>query len=103
MLDWTFQSRVVDSDGAPLVMYHGTGASLSDGFRPLSFFTQHPEIAQIYACAPTRQVEGAGPNIVPVFLHILNPYVHDDSAGENLSHAVLGRRGSHAQLTSSPP
>lgn len=99
-LDWDWWSRpfIADSNGTPRVMYHGTGATISNGFRELSFFTPHPEIAQIYAYAPTRQVEGGGPNIVPVYLRISAPYVHDDSAGENLSHAVLGRRGSHAQV-----
>lgn len=96
---WFDSSCVVDASGAPLVMFHGTGADVGRHFRPLSFFSQSPEIAQIYALAPTRQVEGSGPNIVPCYLRILNPYMHDDQAtGENLSHAVLGRRGTHLQV-----
>ncbi len=93
----TSAAYVSTANGVPRVMYHGTGAAISDDFQPLSFFTEHPEIAQIYACAPTRQVEGAGPNIVPVFLRVINPYVHDDSV-DNLSHSVLGRRGSHERV-----
>lgn len=97
MSSTTSSAYVSTANGVPRVMYHGTGAAISDDFRPPSFFTERPEIAQIYACAPTRQAEGAGPNIVPVFLRILNPHAHDASV-DNLSHSVLGRRGSLAQV-----
>lgn len=97
--DWFGPSCVVDASGEPRMVFHGTGSDVGPILRPLTFFTANPEIAQIYACAPTRQVDGSGPNIVPSYLRILHPYIHDDQAvGENLSHAVLGRRGSHQQV-----
>lgn len=91
---WFADSAVRDSDGRPLVVFHGTGDDVGNLILETTFWTEHPHIASIYASAPTRQVQGKGPNIVPVYLRILNPYVHDDiGTGENLSHAVLGKRG----------
>ena len=92
---WFGGSKVVDGDGKPLMLFHGTGADTGSEFRPGSFFADRPDVAAIYATAPTRQVDDGAPNISPVYLALHNPYVHDDlGSGENLSHAVLGRRGS---------
>lgn len=96
---WFGASKVVDAQGRPLVVYHGTGADVGAVFRPRTFFTPRADVADVYAFAPTRQTEEGAPNVMPVFLSMINPYVHDDAAtGENLSHAVLGRRGNYAQV-----
>ena len=93
--NWFVGSKAVQPNGAPLILYHGTGADTGDTFLPGTYFTPRPDVAEIYAKAPTRQVEGAGPNVSPVFVSIKNPYIHDDQAvGDNLSHSVLGKRGS---------
>lgn len=92
---WFAGSVVIDAQGHALTLFHGTGADTGNEFWPGSFFTDRPDIADIYAQAPTRQVEGGGPNVVPIHLRLCNPYLHDDiGSGENLSHAVLGRRAS---------
>ncbi len=96
---WFAGSKVVDTSGKPLVVYHGTGADTGNVFLPGTYFTPRTDVADIYAKAPTRQVGGDGPNVTPVFLSLRNPYVHDDqSTGENLSHAVLGRRGNMEEV-----
>lgn len=68
--DWFGDSKVVDADGKPLVVYHGTPNTFSsfdpskareDGF----FFTADPEHAEIYA--------GARGAIMPLYLAIKNP------------------------------
>lgn len=77
---WFSSSKVVDADGAPLVVYHGTQRDVSDfkGRRPRAwaannvwgtFFTRSAGNASIYAN------EGVGSNVMPVFLSLQNPYV----------------------------
>lgn len=96
---WFDGSRAVNPNGSPLLLYHGTGADTGDEFQPGTYFTPRPDVADIYAKAPTRQADGSGPNVSPVFVSIKNPYIHDDQAvGENLSHAVLGKRGTLEQV-----
>lgn len=92
---WFCSSKAVDSKtGEPLVLYHGTGADVGHHFRPGTYFTALPAIADIYARAPTRQTSDAGPNISPVFLSVQRPYVFDDAIiNDNLSHHILGKRG----------
>lgn len=45
---WFGDSKVVDPEGKPLVVYHGTQTPFSS-FRPLSYFTAHPNEAAGYA------------------------------------------------------
>lgn len=45
---WFGQSQVVDADGQPLVVYHGT-KQVFEAFRPLSYFSGHPSEAVSYA------------------------------------------------------
>jgi hypothetical protein len=98
-MEWFAGSKAVQQNGAPLLLYHGTGADTGNEFLPGTYFTPRPDVADIYAKAPTRQVDGSGPNVSPVYVSIKNPYVHDDQAvGENLSRAVLGKRGSMEQV-----
>lgn len=62
---WFGSSKVVDEQGKPIVVYHGTGQSF-DSFKPGSFFTASPDLASGYG-------EGSGQNIVPAYLSIKNP------------------------------
>lgn len=76
---WFGDSKVVDNEGTPLVVYHGTTADVTafsdeffgeghgasdwgDGF----YFTNNPKAANTYA-------EGQGGNVMPVYLSIKNP------------------------------
>lgn len=85
---WFGGSKVVDADGKPLVVYHGTAADVT-AFDPSRigenystdragfFFASHPDEASGFAVGDTR-------NIIPVFLSIQNPLVieagKDDTA-----------------------
>ena len=73
-------SKIVDENGEPLVVYHGTGADietfkasrLGGALGTGIYFTPSPEFAGEYA---TRE----GGNIVPAYLAIRNPLVLDGS------------------------
>lgn len=100
MMDPAFSSwfgdskAVVEATGLPRTFYHGSGADIGQAFRAGTFFTAVPDIAEIYAKAPTRQTDDAGPNISPVFLSVQNPYIFDAAViNDNISHHVLGKRG----------
>ena len=76
---WFAGSRVVDADGKPLVVYHGTEADFSEFSRSKIgsantqtltgsgfFFAKEPKLSDRYA-----QREGA--NVMPVYVSIQNP------------------------------
>lgn len=77
---WFGNSKVVDENGEPLVVYHGTSADFS-AFDPSqtgnstdlgfygsgSYFTNRPSSASGYA-------KGEGGRVMPVYLSIKNPY-----------------------------
>ena len=73
--DWFSQSKVVDEDGAPLVVYHG-GSNSIDAFKPnsdgLIYMTSNPELASDYATV--RRSSGA---VYPVYASLKNPLVVD--------------------------
>lgn len=84
---WFGDSKVVDEEGRPLVVYHGTrsnfqefarvdgGNIYGDGF----YFTTDPRTASDYATGENVNrvtLEGdAGPNVMPVYLRMDNPFV----------------------------
>lgn len=74
---WFGDSKVVDSVGKPLVVYHGTNADF-DSFKPGAYFSPSPEVASDHA--DWRVVEdGRGEaNVRPVYLSLKNPVVMDD-------------------------
>lgn len=94
--EWFGNSKVVDADGKPLVVYHGTareftsfqqdaqgdnfgdyeGAFPRDGF----WFTSEPSNATWYANVSANGLEGervgGGQAVMPVYLSIQNPYTY---------------------------
>jgi hypothetical protein len=71
---WFGDSKVVDENGKPLVVYHGTGADFNT-FKPSYensvagigvYFTTDPSVANMYS-------RGESPNTKPVFLAIRQP------------------------------
>jgi hypothetical protein len=79
---WFGNSKVVDADGRPLIVYHGTNRSFdqfdstksksrtTDAPKWASFFTDSPELAGSYAKRAGRK---GSANVVPVYLSLQNP------------------------------
>lgn len=84
LTEWFAGSRVCHDDGSPLMLFHGTHRPIEGpGFKdtthgpvPLTFFTNDPRVAGVYARAFGRGY-GSGSNVVPVYLSIKNPKVLD--------------------------
>lgn len=71
-------SKVVDANGEPLVVYHGTPNSFSEFDTFPAFFTPDPSAALAYAenqYARDDTKEDVGPNVMPVYLSMRNPLV----------------------------
>lgn len=95
--EWFGDSKVVDENGDPLVVYHGTnkdfkefaestiGNRTDDGFAGRGFyFSSDPDVASSYAG------EGDDANILPAYLKISNPY---DFSGQNFYEVVQSKGG----------
>lgn len=82
-------------------LYHGTGSDISE-FRPNSFFSDDPRIAEMYAKSQHRAVEGSGPNIIPVDVQFENPYFHDENEarkqGKNFSQIIAPTASAKGRL-----
>jgi hypothetical protein len=91
--DWFGDSKVVDAEGRPLVVYHGTTAEFSEfntGKRG-AFFASNPEAAAAY-------VQGdPGAQVMPVYLSIGNPYIgHVGRRGPEIGDVIkAAKRGGH--------
>lgn len=91
-LSWFGDSKVVDADGLPLVVYHGTASDVSEfskqkigsifnsdkaGF----FFSSEPDTASeyaVYASSGGWMNDINGANVMPVFVSIKNPFTLED-------------------------
>ena len=103
---WFGDSKVVNEDGSPMVMYHGTNSNIlkfnknkigknfpetSKGF----YFTNRPRMAGIYSDSMANAVSEwnpkskfskevkTGANIVPVYLSLKNPKIIDITNNDN--------------------
>jgi hypothetical protein len=97
---WFKDSKVVDENGNPLVVYHGTGDFVGDAFdkkkigenhKGFSFgfhFTNSPEEAAIYAGPSTR---ANSPSSMPVYLSIKNPLVFESGKDNSSKYIDLNR------------
>jgi hypothetical protein len=80
---WFGDSKVVDKNGKPLVMYHGTKEDIEDGVFRMekgmigkgAYFTADPDEANEFATNATWNIK---PNIVPAYISIKNPYYVTD-------------------------
>lgn len=106
--DWFGDSKVVDTTGKPLVVYHGTADDFSEfkhghanrkdnGWLGQGFyFTNDPEISNSY----TNLKAGASPNVMPVYLSLRNPYQATIRDKERLMLAERrGDKGAAAEWT----
>ena len=80
---WFGDSKVVDADGKPLVVYRGEhgadgGIDFQSRLASLSFGTR--EVANAYASEPNDSADKAeAPRLYPVYLRIENPLMNDPS------------------------
>jgi len=77
---WFRDSKIIDANGKPLIVYHGTSADFSvfGMGRGAIYFTQEPDIASEYAKHAPSHLDSA-PNVMPAFISIKNPYVIDEN------------------------
>lgn len=71
---WFGDSKVVDADGAPLVVYHGTGRDI-DAHRGIVWGSATPELANEYA--ELRGDQGGAANVQPLYMRIEKPFDAD--------------------------
>lgn len=73
---WFGESKVIDAQGNPLVVYHGTDAAdireFSGGDYP-GWFATSPEMASRYANERRSGQKRGTPNVIPAFLSIKKP------------------------------
>ena len=108
---WFGESKVVDAEGRPRVVYHGTTAPRFDAFVPrgtprkehLAFgfhFAADEELAARYAFDPAvrrKATKGGEPRVIEAWLSIQNPFdatgwVEHDSEGYALLKEIVGRK-----------
>lgn len=102
--DWFGESKVVDGEGRPLVVYHGTPNDIG-AFKPgrhgLIFVSPDAKFAARYAGEEfTVEVLGGAPNVMPLYVKASNPF-----DGANPSHVakvapLLGEPDAEARLSS---
>lgn len=79
---WFKDSKVVDADGKPLVVYHGTVGDFNEfrptrtgEFGPAIYTTDNPKEAFQYAIGSGSRIKGQAPyNIMPLYVSIQNPF-----------------------------
>ena len=97
---WFKNSKVVDENGQPLVVYHGTkqgdfssfdkskiGAQTDYGYRGKGFyFTPQQELAAMYSrdWQKFKQVPNENGRIMPVYLSVQNPYIIKSKNAHNI-------------------
>lgn len=99
---WFGGSKVVDAEGKPLVVYHGTSAAGFDVFRPnyrkgeqLGFgihFAQDRDFAAKYAEDPNVARRGKSPAVYEVYLSIQRPLVADAIVIEGTPEFTLAKK-----------
>lgn len=76
---WFGESKVVDEQGKPLVVYHGTPDARFTEFRDGAHFTDNPEYASAYthpsaSSINTREKRAEAAAVIPAFLSIKRPF-----------------------------
>jgi len=79
---WFSDSKVVDENGEPLVVYHGTGFDFNvfegskKGTEKAYFFSQDPELASSFATTSAGAYDGNA-NVIPAYIRMENPLIVD--------------------------
>lgn len=77
--DWFGNSKLVNAEGAPIVMYHGTPDARFERFQDDQFFTPDPDYARRFLSAATSSSSFYGvtdrqPGIFSVLIRAENPF-----------------------------
>ncbi len=96
---WFGDSKVIDDNGDPLVVYHGTPNAGFAKFKDGSHFTESPEYAYIYAEKAIGRNENK-PFIYPVYLSIQKPFDTRKTKERKLFYKdFFEQRGNGAELS----
>ena len=93
--NWFGDSKVVDEEGNPLVVYHGTGGDIKRFDHNIAkdkegrkrklglgagkfYLTGMPETAGMFASNATRRKLGQSPNVIPSYVSIKNPITEEN-------------------------
>lgn len=99
---WFGDSKIVDENGEPLVMYHGTRQNI-ETFIPKKagaiFLTPSPEFANKFAAFTPENKILEGANILPVYVSVNNPF---DYENENHVNALLKQLDKDKKLKKQP-
>ena len=71
---WFGNSKAVDAEGKPLVVYHGTDQSF-DEFQGSAYFTPEPKDASDYSNIMTAGTDERAANVMPVYLSLQKPKI----------------------------
>lgn len=101
--DWAYDTKVVNPDGTPKMVYHGTSVGQDfDAFKPGKrgqwgrgiYFTDSPDYADFFA----NEQHGPSPRIIPVYLRLRNPYIWQrDSRDFDALQAMMQDKGGEAK------
>lgn len=100
--NWFGESKVIDQEGKPLIVYHGTKAEF-DSFDPATvkngrgfWFAGGDDVASRFAAAHRAGDPEAGQNIIPVYLRMNNPYIHNPDLKMTMDNIFnAAREGGH--------
>lgn len=90
---WFGDSKVVDADGKPLVVYHGsTRGGITNSTSQFSFFTSSRDVARTYSEDDYSGAKGESPVVQDVLLRINNPLEVDANGEEWMRVEFNGKR-----------
>ncbi|MBQ69090.1 hypothetical protein CL689_03415 [Candidatus Saccharibacteria bacterium] len=104
---WFGESKIVDGNGQPLVVYHGTPDARFKEFAHDQFFTASKEYAQKFTTSSTASssfygISDAAPAVLTVYLRIENPFDTRNPAHRKIYNELFfGKFGNGAALTPS--
>ncbi|WP_191396142.1 hypothetical protein [Flavonifractor sp. An306] len=120
--NYFWNSKVRDSTGVLMPMYHGTGAIITefdpdftgqgnDQYGSGFYFTSKYSQAKGYMTATTKGADGqdlpklggnSNPNVVGVYLNLTNPYVIDGAKNAHMGHIEVSSDDAYRILLNDP-